>query len=206
MLTKTQTWALVAVVLFLWIAISLARGESRPTHLLTSLSYVVSGTSIVLVLWERWVWRCRIFRPWLTARPDVRGTWKGELVSSWPDPETGQQAGPIEVYLVVRQTFSSVDARMFSLESESVSLSASVVNDGPELHNLFIFYRNEPKTLLREASPIHYGGMLLQVRGARVERLDGEYWTDRRTKGQATFLKRSKRVSLSFTDAASLFG
>src|SRR6267154_413124 len=105
MLTKNQTWALVVVVLALWVVVSLAQGESRPTHLLTSLSYVVSGTWFALVLWERWLWRC---------------------------------GRPIEVYLVIRQTFSSLDVRMFSLESESISLSANLVLVAPELQTLFI--------------------------------------------------------------------
>lgn len=121
MLTKNQTWALVVVVLALWVVVSMAQGESRPTRLLTSLSYVVSGTWGVLVLWERWLWRCGIFRPWLTARPVLRGTWKGELRSNWHGPDAWLGSGPIEAYLVIRQTFSSLDVRMFSLESESIA-------------------------------------------------------------------------------------
>src|SRR5258707_11540214 len=102
MLTKNQTWALVILVLAICVGVSLAQGESRPTHLLASLSYVVSGTSCVLLLWERWLWRCGIFRPWLTARPVLLGTWKGELRSSWPTPDAWLASGPIEAYLVIR--------------------------------------------------------------------------------------------------------
>jgi hypothetical protein len=205
MLTKNQTWALVVVVLALWVVISLAQGESRPTHPLTSLSYVVSGTWFALLLWERWFWRCGIFRPWLTARPVLRGTWKGELRSNWYAPDAWLSSRPIEAYLVIRQTFSSLDVRMFSLESESISLSANLVLEAPELQTLFIVYRNEPRSLLLEQSPIHYGGMRLHVRGACAERLDGHYWTDRLTKGEADFVTRVKKTSVDFNSAASSF-
>lgn len=75
----------------------------------------------------------------------------------------------------------------------------------PELQTLFIVYRNDPRSLLLEQSPIHYGGMRLHVRGGRVERLDGHYWTDRLTKGEADFIVRVKKMSLDFNSAASSF-
>ncbi len=205
MLTKNQVTALVIVVLVLWVAVSVVQGESRPQHVFASLSYVVTGTSFVLLLFDRWLWRSRIFRPWLTMRPILLGTWKGELRSNYPNPEAWVSSGPIEVYLVIRQTFSSIDVRLFSLESESISLSANILNTAPELHTLFVVYRNEPRGLLLEKSPIHYGGMRLQVRGERVERLDGHYWTDRLTKGEAEFTTHIKKTSLDFNNAASSF-
>jgi hypothetical protein len=204
--TKNQTWALVIVIFVLSFAVSVARGDSGPSHLLSSLSYVVTLTSVVLLIWEKWLWRFRIFHPLLTARPDVRGTWKGELRSSWADPDTGLPATQIEAYLVIRQTFSSIDARMFSLESSSISLSANLIRTAPELHELFIVYRNEPRVLLRDQSPIHFGGMRLDIRGTKIRHLDGSYWTDRLTKGEAYFFVRIEKASLDFNDAASSFG
>lgn len=203
MLTKNQTWALVVLVLALWVGVALIRGETHPT--LTSTSYVVSLLSLVLVLWDRYLWRWKIFRSWLSARPDLQGTWKGELRSDWPDPETGNRSGPIEVYLVIRQTYTSIDARLYSLESESISLSASVSSDAPKVFTVFIVYRNEPRTLLLRRSPIHYGGMRLSARGAIVNRLDGQYWTERRTTGEIAFPCHVTSIAISFTDAASSF-
>ncbi|HUJ29947.1 MAG TPA: hypothetical protein VLY23_01605 [Candidatus Acidoferrum sp.] len=204
-LTEIQIKAFVGLVVGLWLIITLAGGQPLPGHLLSSFSYAVTGTSFTLLLWDRWLWRNRIFRGWLTKRPDLGGTWKGTLLSSWPDPETGQRTGPIEVYLVIRQTFSSISARMFSVEMNSVSLSAAIVSERSGTHTLFITYRSEPRVLLREVSPIHYGGMLLNVRGTPVQRLDGGYWTDRLTKGEAEFLARARGMSDDFGTAAVCF-
>ena len=205
MVTSTQIRVLVGLVLVAWLAIALAQGQPPSTRLFTSFSYVVSAVSIVVLLWDRWLWAFRVFRPWLTTRPDLRGTWKGQLLSNWIDPGTGERGGPIEAYLVIRQTYSSIDMRLFTMESNSVSLSASVVRDTVGVHKLAATYRNESKVLLREDSPIHYGGVLLDVRGIPVEKLDGEYWTDRGTKGDAAFLTRARRVSHDFNDAARSF-
>jgi hypothetical protein len=205
MLTDPQKRVLVGLVLALSLIVALVQGQPLPAHLLTSFSYVVTGTSIALLAWERWLWGFRVFRPWLTTRPDLRGTWKGQLLSNWPETPTGPRSGPIEAYFVVRQTFSSIDARLFTLESSSVSLSANIVPDAVGLHTLYITYRNESKALLREGSPMHYGGMLLNVRGAPAQKLDGAYWTDRRTKGEAEFLIRVRTAGEDFNHAASLF-
>ena len=203
MLTDIQIKVVVGVVFALSIAVALVLGQPFPSHLLTSFSYVATAFSIALLLWDRWLWSFRVFRPWLTTRPDLRGTWKGQVLSSWL--QEGHRQGPIDVYLVVRQTFSSISGRMFSLESSSVSLSANIVSENAEFHTLFIVYRNESKVLLREGSPIHYGGMLLNIRGSSVQKMDGEYWTDRETKGDVGFLVRVSETSYDFAQAASRF-
>jgi hypothetical protein len=203
MLTDIQLKVVVGVVLALAIGVALVLGQPLPSHLLTSFSYVATAFSIALFLWDRWLWRLRVFRPWLTTRPDLRGTWKGQLLSNWEQED--YRAGPIEVYLVVRQTFSSISARMFSLESSSASLSANIVTEDAEFHTLYIVYRNESMALLREGSPMHYGGMRLNVRGVPVQKIEGEYWTDRKTKGDVSFLLRAGTSSYDFSQAASRF-
>jgi hypothetical protein len=203
--TNNQVKVAICVVLVIWIIVGVAMGQPSPAHLLTSFSYAISASSIVWLLWERWLWACPIFRSWLTTRPDLRGTWKGELLSSWTNPQTAIRSGAVEAYLVIRQTFTSIDARLFSLESDSVSLSANIVSDASNIHTLFVTYRNEPKALLREKSPIHYGGMVLHVRGLPVQQLDGGYWTERFTKGNAIFLNRVSATGHDFNNAAGLF-
>ncbi len=178
------------------------QGEYVPLDYLKSFSYSVTGVSFLLLLWERWLWSWWGFRPWLTTRPDIRGTWKGSLVSSWVDPVTKQGRGEIEAYLVVRQTYSTLDVRLLTAESGSVSLSASVVEDQHGIHTLAVVYRNTPRALLRERSPIGYGGMLLYVRGTPVHQLDGEYWTDRKTKGELKFEPRCKDQLHDFEQAS----
>src|SRR5580692_7780462 len=95
-----QIRVLVGLAFVVWAIILLAQGHAVPIDYLKPVPYVISTVSIFLLLWERWLWSWWCFRPWLTTRPDLRGTWKGRLISSWLDPTTQQSRGEIEVYLV----------------------------------------------------------------------------------------------------------
>jgi hypothetical protein len=142
-----------------------------------------------------------VFYP-LSKIPDVRGTWKAELNSFWVDPKTGKPRGKIEAYLVFRQTFSTLDIRLFSAESSSVSLSANVVTDGEGVHTIATTYRNEPSLAHLQHSPISHGGMFLNIRGEQiVKQIDGKYWTDRLSKGEIKMVERSQDVASGFDDA-----
>jgi predicted pore-forming effector associated with SMODS systems len=200
-MTGSQIKVLIGLVVVIWAVTLLVQGHPVPLDYIKAFSYAVTGVSFALVLWNKWLWSWRVFRPWLTTRPDLRGTWKGNLVSNWVDPITRQGRGEIEAYLVIRQTFSTVDARLHTSESFSVSLSADIVADGEGVHTLAVVYQNTPRALLRERSPIGHGGMLLYVRGVPVHQLDGEYWTDRGTKGELTLTLRSKDHMHDFAQA-----
>ena len=69
-------------------------------------------------------------------------------------------------------------------------------------------YTNKPQTHLRgDRSEIHQGGLILNTHGPanRPDMLTGEYWTDRKTKGQMTFTKRLARLFTRFEDAEQAF-
>ena len=200
-MTDIQIKVLIGLIVVIWAVVLLAQGHPVPLDYIKAFSYVVTGVSFALLFWERWLWSWRIFRPWLTNRPDLRGTWKGHLVSDWVDAVTKQGRGDIEAYLVVRQTFSTTDVRLLTAESGSVSLSANIVPDGESIHTVAVVYRNTPRALLRERSPIGHGGMLLYVRGTPVHQLDGEYWTDRETKGELTLTAHSGKLCHDFAEA-----
>src|SRR5690348_11887023 len=121
-----QIRVLVGLVIVAWAGTLLIQGQYVPLTYLRAFSYAVTVVSFAVLLWERWLWSWWIFRPWLTTRPDLRGTWKGHLVSSWKEPETQQERGEIETYLVIRQTYSTLDVRLLTVESGSVSLSATI--------------------------------------------------------------------------------
>src|SRR5438477_619196 len=129
-MTTTQLKVLIGLVVVIWALALIAQGQPVPLDYLKAFSYAVTGVSFALLLWERWLWSGRLFRPWLTTRPDLRGTWKGWLASDWVDPVTKQGRGDIECYLVIRQTFSTLDLRLLTEESGSISLSANIVADG----------------------------------------------------------------------------
>jgi SMODS-associating 2TM, beta-strand rich effector domain len=147
-------------------------------------------------LWHWWP-----FYPYLHKRPDLRGTWKGQLGSNYLDPESKELKPAIEVYIVVRQTYSTIDVRLFSRKSSSVSLSGNFFADNIGLYTLACTYRNTPTILRRKKSPIIHGGLLMSVRGTLIHRLEGEYWTDRNTAGEIVFTARSADEAHDFTQA-----
>jgi hypothetical protein len=63
-------------------------------------------------------------------------------------------------------------------------------------------YRNTPNILNRNVSPIHQGSILLHVQGNKRIILDGEYWTDRSTKGELRFTERNKKPVYDFRQAS----
>ena len=82
--------------------------------------------AIIYVLFTSWAWRWRPFYGWLIPFPDLEGTWRGTVVSTWRNPETGQAPPPIEAMLVIRQKFDSISCTLFTAESESQSNAAAL--------------------------------------------------------------------------------
>jgi SMODS-associating 2TM, beta-strand rich effector domain len=202
MMSKTQLNALLGLTVVLWAVVLIFQHQPVSVQMLTPFSYVLTGLSFCLLLWDRWLWRWYIFRGWFNKRPDLLGTWKGVVHSNWSDDETKQGRGPIDVYLVIRQTYTTIDVRLFSEESSSVSLSGNIFNDAVGVCTLAVAYRNTPRILKRGRSPINHGGMLLSLVGKPVHKLDGEYWTDRGTMGEITLTTRSKATAHDFEEAA----
>ena len=193
---------LVAVVVITMAIVLFMHGSKVPLksyYEAFSTAALVAG--LFLLLWERYLWHWWPFYPYIHRKPDLRGTWRGHLDSSYVDPETKQQRRGIEVYLIVRQTYSKIDVRLFSAESSSVSLSGDFFSESEYLHTLACTYRNTPTVLRRKRSPIGHGGLLLYVRGTPIHQLDGEYWTDRETAGEAIFAARSDKHAHDFGQA-----
>lgn len=50
--------------------------------------------------------------PFIVLVPNLHGTWKGTLQSSWINPETGNSPDPIEITIFIRQNFNGVSVEM----------------------------------------------------------------------------------------------
>src|SRR5450432_2458268 len=95
-MTSMQIKVLIGLVVVIWAVVLLVQGHPVPIDYLKAFSYSVTGVSFSLVLWERWLWSWRVFRPWLTNRPDLRGKWRGYLASNWVDPTTKLSRGRLK--------------------------------------------------------------------------------------------------------------
>ena len=186
---KYQLTTIVLVtLLFVWSydTIQVLLHKETPTiWKMTTLAVTVIGTIFVGIsefCW-RWVWR-KI--PWLQRKifPDLNGEWKGNLVSTWKDPATGQSPPPISTNITIRQGIFSTVVCLSTGESESTSgrvRLARLTNVGR--FRLWYDYRNGPKQAVRDRSAPHNGFAYLEVSAGNLDHLTGQYYTDRKTSG-----------------------
>ena len=156
-----------------------------PKTILQTLSIVVTVDFIFCSLFVSFLWKLPIFKNWLVPFPDLNGTWKGEIQTTWTDPETGKKPEPIPAILTIKQSFLNISCVMRTAEMTSRSLtSAFVLDKENQLERLVYTYDSNPIETVRERSPQHCGTMDFEiVREDKRIKLAGGYWTDRKTTG-----------------------
>ena len=154
--------------------------------------------SIEMILWAifvKWGWRFNIFQNWLVPFPFIQGTWRGTLTSTWIDPETKLAINPVDIVLVIRQSFLSIHCSVFTRESESRSHSASIHTEPDSGEKRLVYtYTNKPRTTKRDRSSIHDGTASLVIVGNPPNELKGEYWTSRKTTGEISLTIHSETL------------
>jgi hypothetical protein len=204
-MNRIQVKIVVALVFAATAVVLVIQGHPPSMAYWKPFSTVVTIVAVVLLLWDRYMWAWPIVGL-LSKRPNIRGTWKGTLQSDWKDPQTNERHKPVEIYLVVRQTYSTLWVRLLSNESSSDSLSADLSTHSADIHTLAVTYINTPHALILGKSPISHGGMLLSIGGSsRVHQLEGKYWTDRKTLGEITVSQRVPRICYDFKEAGQAF-
>jgi hypothetical protein len=204
-LTKNQLTIILFVAALSWAVLLVLSGVPVHPDLLAPFSQVVGVLVLLLTLYDLWLWKLPPFARWLAKRPVLEGTWRGTVDSRWVNLDTGTSAKEIEAYMVIRQTFSSLSMRLYTAESSSQLLGAEITYARDGLCELSGVYRNEPKTAVRQRSPIHHGAILLQIQGRPVTALKGKYWTDRNSGGDIELLQRNAKHAEDFTSAQALF-
>lgn len=190
---------LMACVWALIIGINIEFSFFRP------LSFIVGLVGTLLALYNRYVWKWPLINK-LHSRPLLMGTYKGKLHSSYINPETQEGIKPIETYIVILQTYSGIVIRQFTKESTSYTVSASINHEQhQEIQYITGLYRNEPTLSIQGRSPVHYGGLKLDIIGTnRKVRLKGSYWTDRKTIGDLEFEFLDREQAKDFKSAKLL--
>jgi hypothetical protein len=121
--TRTQVQVVLVIAVIVWAGLLFVEGVTLKPSYLKPFSLTVAVVILILLAFERWLWRIPPVAKAL-HRPVLRGTWKGQLKSNWIDPRTGQEIEPIDIFLLVRQTYSTVSLRLMTQESTSRSLVA----------------------------------------------------------------------------------
>jgi len=206
MLTRTHITTLLVLAVIVWGTALVALGLPLSWQYIAPFTLAVTALTAACVAFERWCWRWPLFHGWLVNRPDVAGTWKARVVSNWIDPVTQQQIAPIDCVMVIRQTFSTLSARLFTKESSSVLVANNLVRQHDGVFQIFGVYQNTPDITLRgERSEIHYGALFLELRGDPPTELVGHYWTDRNTKGKLELSARIPELLTSYAAGVQQF-
>lgn len=205
MLSEIQTWTIVGIASVIWLALSIV-GVTSGGNLATvvALSDTIPLLLLSMSVFERWGWRAKRLHPHIVGVPVVRGTWRGELVSAWIDPKTKKPRPAKTVYLAIEQTLTTVRVRLLTDESSSDAIVASVAKMANGYRAISYTYENTPKIGLRDKSRPHRGGVLLTIYGEPPNRIAGEYWTDRDTKGELNLTARAPDIAQSFEEAQAL--
>ena len=201
MISRMHLTVLLFTASLIWGTLLIIDGFAVTLYCLKPISIVVGILIFLLSFFEKWGWGISYLHPWFVLVPDMRGTWKGTLLSTWQNDLT-QEPIPIESYLVIRQTYSTISIRLITKESISTLLTGSIIRSNDGIYEIVGVYQNTPKILIREKSPIHYGGILLAIEGNPPSYLEGHYWTDRETKGELRFKKFSRTTYENFTQAS----
>src|SRR5581483_9929978 len=131
-------------------------------------------------------WKWPIFK-WLINLPNLNGRYKGELVSSYINPETGQKMKN-DCVLEIRQTSSSIHMHSYySRKGENLQISSSHsilvdVEEGRDgLFQLMYFFINEPEVHQTDMY-VHSGaGKFKYYPDKKV--LEGTYYNQRKNDG-----------------------
>ncbi len=156
---------------------------------------VVSIDLLIVAAFSTFLWKWKIFKGWLVPFPNMNGTWKGFIQTTWIDPLTNQRPASIPAILTIRQSFFKISCVMRTAEMTSRSLIADfVVDEDNQVKRLSYTYDSNPIATVKDRSPQHFGTMLFDIIEKPERKIEGEYWTGRKTTGsiEMSFWKKEK--------------
>lgn len=205
---KHQIQVLIYILATIWAIILAFDGIMPFTLAFYKPMTLVTAIGIILIgVFDKWLWKWNILRPWFVKMPNISGTWKASIDSNYINPETQEPQKNIEAYFIIKQTFSSIKIRLLTNESSSDLLGGELVEDkNNSRYSITGVYFNEPKQSKRSDSPMHYGALFCKIIiNNNNILLEGEYWTSRNSQGEIKFQKRIKEHCSSFNECISAF-
>lgn len=199
----------VAIAALVWWITLVYRGTPVTWEHATPFTVVLSVLGLLGFVFDRYLWRLWLLHGWLVKCPDLSGTWRVKLRSSF-EPDTGDWETVIVCYMGVKQTLSELKMHLMTPESESRSI-ASHIQPSPSGsgYQVICVYTNEPDIRLRDRriSEMHKGTFIIDTHGPDVKpvSLTAQYWTDRKTMGTMDFNCRVDIVFTHFEDAKRHF-
>lgn len=201
--SKIKLHIQLGIFVVIWVALLLTGGITSLSdfaNMAKKFPLAVTIYTLLSLIFVRWIWRWQIFRGWLVKIPDLQGTWKGVIISTWIDPIARKRIDPIPVILSIKQTFNKIDCFLFTKESSSYSTAAEInLDQGGNIYFSYN-YTNRPRASVRERSEIHDGAATLQIIKNPSRSLEGEYWTSRKTTGEIKVQFETRSVAEKFIE------
>lgn len=199
----------LAISALLWWVTLLLQGTPVTLKHGTPFTVVIGAFGILWIVFDRFLWRFRLLQGWLVKQPDLRGTWRVELQSSFKS-KTGESDPMIVCYMGIKQTLSELKMHLMTPQSESWSIASHIIpSPSGNGYQVLCVYINEPNIRLRDKriSEMHKGTAIIDTHGleARPDTLTAQYWTDRKTMGTMDFTRRIDKVFTRFEDAKRYF-
>src|SRR6185437_14852319 len=137
----------------------------------------VMGFYGLLYVWfDKIGWRCRIKSAQLSRIPDLRGTWRATLKSSYKD--AAGQPTVVEGVVHIRQTWTRLSIRIqFGSSTSCSTMGAINTEDSPDA-GVNYEYLNEPEPHGVDTMSIHRGTSHLRI-SIDGRTLVGDYYTGR---------------------------
>ena len=158
-------------------------------NIITTVKYATAYEILILftlMFWWRGIWK--IF-PSLNNLifPDINGIWNVEIHWQW-----GDKAGVKEGKVHIKQDFLNLSMEFLTDESESETLIVKPKKDPTSgRFQIYYVYRNFPKHHDGNSSAPHTGAAILKFDPVNTSILEGNYFTDRNTKGMFKLTKKN---------------
>jgi len=179
-----QVWLLV--IIFGVIYYSKYGYTISVSSFLSCITPTVGAFSILSYTFTTWVWKYGFVRRWFIPFPCLEGKWEAHITQIKPDDKRF-----VDASITIRQNFNYIQIILETNESKSTSICGNFhINKETGYHRLIYTFFNEPRISFRENSNMHYGTVILNISDT-ADKLDGEYWTSRSTKGEIVMKKQS---------------
>ena len=82
-MNKRPLWIALWIAAVLWFAILWLSGQGVSLNGLRLFASVPAVVLLLAVAFDRWAWRWPVVRRFVAQVPDLRGTWRGSIVTTW---------------------------------------------------------------------------------------------------------------------------
>lgn len=148
-----------------------------------SLKAFSTSATLIILFWGfyfEWGWKWPVLKK-IFYRPNLNGTWRGELFSDWKD-EKGIGVKPIKFFIVIRQNFLRINFTTFTNNYIGKSYSEKLILDKERgIKNVAYLYRKETSQISKDNNE---GASELRVIESNTLKMRGKYWSNIKTNGE----------------------